>query len=255
MRITVLQKPGRLSAEDFERTLGAAISFSKGELSASARLQGFSKKGWAIIDVQGDDGEILSELLVRELFRAQTSIDNVELHGNYDGIVSRTGEDGLEVDLGVEDPKSLNAKIDVSSLRVQLTNGKPTSGGEIVDNYCLFPGIKLKVRITRVDRQAGKLEACLADSQMEQFHDWIGLGLDRIQVFECSPQQLELAVRRTNLERDIISSDKITLSVQSALCKLGTDAIGLMPKLGSFLRSAQLKPFLPRRIVARFPRW
>jgi hypothetical protein len=36
---------------------------------------------------------------------------------------------------------------------------------------------------------------------------------------------------------------------QVVLCKLGTDAVGLIPKLGRYLKSAVLVPFSPKKIL------
>lgn len=94
----------------------------------------------------------------------------------------------------------------------------------------------------------GGLTACLV-LQLD-FH-----RLDRIQVFDSSKREVEFAVRKANLDRDIISVERQTLTTQSVVCKLGTDAIGLIPKLGSILRRRELKPFLPKRIVSRCRPW
>jgi hypothetical protein len=79
--------------------------------------------------------------------------------------------------------------------------------------------------------------------------------LDRVQVFDSYRHELELAIKRSHLERDVISVEPRTLTAQSVLCKLGTDAIGLIPKLGSLLKARELKPFIPKRIVARCRQW
>jgi len=99
------------------------------------------------------------------------------------------------------------------------------------------------------------MQAWLSDSQMNQFSDWITEGLDRIQIFDCYKQDVESAILKAGLSRDIITVEPITLTVQSVICKLGTDAIGLIPKLGSVLRRCALRPFVPKRIMARCRPW
>lgn len=145
--------------------------------------------------------------------------------------------------------------IGLNALRAQLCDGKPFSCKEIAENYCIDKGSRLTVRITRLGLSDGGIEAWLADSQTDLFSKWISSRLDRIQVFNCTRQHLELALRRANLERDVISVESDSLVTHSIVCKLGTDAIGLIPKLGPILGKSELKPFLPKRILTECRHW
>jgi hypothetical protein len=255
MRITLLQRPGPIVAERFAADLETAVSAIKGKLSASIRLAEFSEKGWARLDVDGDDREIMVELISRTLGRAQTELSNIEEHGNYQGIIIGERGGDLEVDIGVEKPRTVNVKIKSSSLRAQLADGKLLPGVEIIDNYCLLPDSNVSIRVTRLEADSGVIEGWLSDSQIKLFSEWVTAGLDRIQVFHCFREEVQSAVRKANLERDIIATEPMTLTVHSVLCKLGTDAVGLIPKLGSVLRKSELNPFIPKRIMARCRQW
>ncbi len=255
MKIVVLQRPGRHTSRDFKVNLENALSDLKGELSASAKLDGFSKKGWARVEVAGEDHEVLLELIARQLGRAQPNASETELHGVYEGIVTGVINQNLEVDIGLETPRALGVTIQLSTLRAQLTDGQPLRSEEILENYCLFPGNRTSIRITRFDPVSGIVEGWLADSQVEKFSDWITIRLDRVQAIDCYRHEVEDAIQRTHLKRDVISIEPITLTAQSVICKIGTDAIGLIPKLGSLLKGRELKPFIPRRILARCRRW
>lgn len=255
MRITLLQKPGPVSREDFCANLGSALFELKGKLSASIALAGFSERGWARVDVEGDDQEILQELISREFGQAQMDISNIEKYGNYQGIVVGEFGGNLEVDIGVENSRPAKVKIKLSSMRAQLADGRPLSGKEIVEHYCLFPSSKTRVRVTRLEQEAGIIEGWFSDSQIDLFSEWITTRLDRIQAYHCFRQQIESAIHKAKLERDVIATEPMTLTTHSVLCKLGTDAIGLIPKLGSILRKCELKPFLPSRILARCRQW
>lgn len=254
MNITILQRPGQFTAKDFTRNLESALNLLKGELSAFTRLDSFSKKGWARIDVDGPDSEILSELIARELGRAQTDLATLSPNGVYDGIIAGQFHDNLEVDIGTERPKPVNVKIALGTLRAQLADGKPLPGSEIVQGYCLFPGSRVSVRITRL-RPDGGVEGWFADSKINQLASWIATELDRIQIYDSYRSEIESAIKKSNLERDIVSLESMTLTAQSVVCKLGTDAVGLIPKLGSALRKRELNPFIPKRILARCRPW
>ena len=231
-----------------------SLSKLRGELSATTKLVGLSGHGWARVDIDGEDSEVMVEIVSREFGRAQTDLNQVQVQGNYYGIVNPAGAD-LSVDIGIEKPTPLSVNLDLKGLRAQLCDGKPLSGREIAEIYCIHPGSRLAVRITSLRRESSTLEAWLADFQVELFSEWITSHLDRIQVFDCTRPNLENAIRKANLERDVISVEPNTLTTHSVVCKLGTEAIGLIPKLGAKLRESELQPFLPKRILTRCRQW
>jgi len=254
MLITLLQRPGKVTVKEFGATLEESLSRLRGELSASTRLVGFSANRWANVDIDGEDAEVVTEIISRELGRAQSDLNQIQAQENYYGIVDRAGSD-LTVDIGIEKPSPLSVRLSLNGLRAQLCDGKPLSSNEIAEAYCIHMGSRLAVRLTRLERDTGTLEAWLADSQIELFSRWIKSHLDQILVFDCTRPMLEDAIRKANLERDVISVESSTLTTHSVVCKLGTDAIGLIPKLGARLKRSRLEPFLPKRILKKCRQW
>lgn len=255
MKITILQKPGQFTTKEFNWNLENALRTLKGDLSSSIKLDGFSKKGWARIDITGDDSEVVSELVTRKLGQAQTELAKVEPQGVYEGIIAGEIRDSVEVDIGTDTPRPANVKIGVGALRAQLADGKPMWLKEIIRDYCLFSGSKASVRITRLEPGGGDIEGWFADSHIEGLSSWIASNLDRIQISDCYRQEAESAIKKSNIERDIVAIEPVTLTAQSVVCKLGTDAIGLIPKLGSVLRKRELQPFIPKKILTRCRPW
>ena len=93
-----------------------SLSKLRGDLSASAMLVGFSDNGWAKIDIEGEDREILQEIISRGLGRAQADLAQIEKQGNYSGVVNTVGTD-LAVDIGIEKPSPLNVVVSSRALR------------------------------------------------------------------------------------------------------------------------------------------
>jgi hypothetical protein len=226
----------------------------KGNLSATVKLAELSPRGWAIIDIQGTDQEIFQQLIKQTFPIANSNFQKVEKHGVYGGQITKFNHD-LEVDIGVEFPDQVNVIVRLSSLRAQLTEGKPISVKEIQEAYCLFSGCKVDVRITRISHDEPILTAWLADSQVDLFSDWIKSGLDRVMIFNCTNEQLDSAIRETNLERDIVAVESLSLTTHMVACKLGTDGVGLIPKLGGLLRKSEIKLFIPKRVLALSRSW
>ena len=252
MRLTLLERPTQLTAKDFRARLENELRELKGELAADLTFEGFSPNGWAQVDVSGEDDEIVAQLVANKFSLAQGSAQDSETTGVYDAEIRRFTETGLSFDFGLG-PDNLNHTILTHNLQAQLADGKSIPLREVVDCYCLYPGMRISVRIAARDND--KAECWLSDEQIDRFSRWVTSGLDRIQAFECYRREAEAAVLNMHLSRDVIAVQPLTLTIQSIVCKLGTDAVGLIPKLGHGLKKQKLRPFLPKKIISRCRFW
>jgi hypothetical protein len=91
-------------------------------------------------------------------------------------------------------------------------------------------------------------EAELSEKQLSQFSEWLRSNLDRLIVLGASISEVERALNRARHFRDVAKIETLGSFEHAILCKLGTDAAGLVPRLGPHLRSATLAPFSPRKI-------
>jgi len=253
MKITLLQKKGKVEEKDFQIQLDTAIRLIIGNLSATATFSSFTREGWATLSVSGEDAEVVIELLSQNFGIATVDASKTELCGNYRGIVKSISPSGIAVDIGIERPRPTYVNVKLSSLQAQLADGQKIPGRRILEHYCIFAETPISVRITL--SSPNEIEGWLSDSQISLFSRWITSGLERIQVFNCLPTHLDFAIRKAQLERDIISSEQLSFTVQSVLCKVGTNAIGLIPRIGSILRKSELKPFIPKRIQEECRTW
>lgn len=253
MKITLLQKKGNIEVKDFQNQLDTAIRKLIGNLSATATLSSFTDQGWTTLSVSGEDAEVVIELLSRTFGVASVNASKTELYGNYRGIVTSISSSGIAVDIGIERPKPTFVNVKLSSLQAQLADGQKISSRRITEYYCIAPETPISIRVTLIS--PSEIEGWLSDSQISLFSRWIVSGLERIQVFNCLPTQLDFAMRKAQLERDTVASEQLSLTVQSVLCKFGTNAIGLIPRIGSILRKSELKPFIPRRIQEECRTW
>jgi hypothetical protein len=201
--------------------------------------------------VKGEDFEILTELVSRKFGLATSGTHKIELYGNYPGVVKEASSD-LLVDTGMEQNCVI---VRLNALRAQLADGKTMSGRNIAEHYCLRPGISISIRISRLGGNGDNPEGWLSDAQMSLFSDWIRCGLDRVQAFNCLASRLGYAIGKLQLERDTILTQQINLTTHSIVCKIGTDAIGVIPRLGGILRGSELVPFIPTRIQEKCEVW
>jgi hypothetical protein len=54
-------------------------------------------------------------------------------------------------------------------------------------------------------------------------------------------------LERTRLNRDIIGTEALGLFEHALTCKLGTDAAGLIPKIGRYMKNSAFIVFSPKK--------
>ena len=255
MKIRLLQRKANVDQEQFRTELDTAIRTVAGALSATAKFSSFSKRGWTIINVEGDDSEVLIELLSRKFGLAVTDASKIESYGNYRGLIQNIASD-LPVDVGIELPEPIFVRVKFSSLLAQLADGKASLPAKYVaECYSMLPELPISIRVSKPGTSETPPEGWLSDSQISLFSDWVTCGLERVQAFDCLPAQLSYAIREAHLERDIVSTEQLSLTTHSVVCKIGTNAVGLIPGLGSILRRSRLVPFVPKRIEEKCRAW
>jgi hypothetical protein len=72
--------------------------------------------------------------------------------------------------------------------------------------------------------------------------------LDRLIILGAAAGSVRRAVEVSRHFRDVVTIEALGLFEHAVLCKLGTDAVGLIPAIGRILRTAAMAPFSPRKI-------
>ncbi len=245
---TLLEKVyGSFSPENFEPVFS---SLCKG-LKVKLRVVGETNRGWVQIEVSGEDEVAALHFLDREMGLAPVSLDNLKKFSVIRGRVVFSGKSKkeLRVDIGVFSPETYDAVIPLQRLQAQLADGKKLPLQRLVELFCLYDNLPLKVKIVQdVDAQKNWIEAELSEAQLSQITSWIRSSFDRLVVLGAFFSDVERAVKTSRHLRDVIKIESLGMLEHVVLCKLGTDAVGLIPKLGRFLPDAVFVPFSPRKI-------
>ncbi len=245
---TLLEKVyGSFSPENFEPVFSSLCKGLKVEL----RVVGETNRGWVQIEVSGEDEVAALHFLDREMGLAPVSLDNLKKFSVIRGRVVFSGKSKkeLRVDIGVFSPETYDAVIPLQRLQAQLADGKKLPLQRLVELFCLYDNLPLKVKIVQdVDAQKNWIEAELSEAQLSQITSWIRSSFDRLVVLGAFFSDVERAVKTSRHLRDVIKIESLGMLEHVVLCKLGTDAVGLIPKLGRFLPDAVFVPFSPRKI-------
>ena len=247
--VTVLEKLyGSGSPETFEKQYSDLVSGLQVQLS----LVGTTDRGWMQLEVSGEDETAALSLLEQEIGLAPVSLDNIKKFSTVQGkvIFSSKNKKELYVDFGVFSSQVLDAVVSEKRLCAQLADGKDVSLPELVELFCMYDNVPLEVKIAE-DPKEGKahVAAVLSDAQVSLFSRWVRGRLDRLIVLGSRFSDVAEAVKLSRHSRDIIRVESLGVLEQVILCKLGTDAVGLIPKLGRYIKSSVLVPFSPKKIL------
>ena len=247
--VTVLEKRySSGSPEIFEKLYSSLIR----GLEVQLRFYGTTDRGWIQLDVSGKDETAALSLLECEVGLAPASYDAMKKFSVLQGkVVSSKSEEYLYVDLGLSSPEGYDAVISEKSLRAQLADGKEAPFRSLVELFCLYNNLPLEVKIAGdIEDEGMTVEAGLSEKQLNLFRSWVRSRFDRLIVLGSLFSDVEHAVNLSRHSRDIIKTESLGVLEQVVLCKLGTDAVGLIPKLGRYLKkSAVLVPFSPKKII------
>jgi hypothetical protein len=247
--VTVLEKLyGSGSPETFEKLYSGLVSGLKVQLS----FAGTTDRGWIQLQVSGEDETAALSLLDREVGLAPVSVDELKKFSVVQGkvVFPNRSKDELYVDLGVFSPEICDAVVSGRRLCAQLADGKEVPLQELVELFCLYENMPLEVKVAEDVVEGSKIvEAGLSEAQFSLFSGWVGCRFDRLVVLGSLFSDVERAVKLSRHFRDIVRVESLGVLEQVVVCKLGTDAVGLIPKLGRYLKSAVLVPFSPKKIL------
>jgi hypothetical protein len=246
--VTLLEKAyGSFSARGFAAILS---DLCKG-LKVKVSIRNTASFGWIEVDVSGEDEAVALNLLGREIGIAPVSAERIGKFSNARGMVMNSDKSAKElyVDIGVFEPRFRVAAVSWSCLQSQLADGKKIPFQRLVEVFCLCDFMPLQIKVLgALNSRASLWDAELSEQQLSRFADWLDSNLDRLVVLGSTWGEIEQAVARGRHFRDVVRIDALGPFEHVVVCKLGTDAVGLMPKLGPYVGRASLMPFSPRRV-------
>ena len=246
--VTLLEKLyGSGSPETFETLYSSLVN----GLNVQLRFVGTTNRGWIQLDVSGEDETAALSLLEQEVGLAPTSLDDIEKFSVTQGMIvfSSKNKHELYVDLGVVSSQTCDAVLSEKRLCAQLSDGKEVPLRNLVELFCLYDNVPLEVKIIEWIGENKNVEATLSEAQFSLFRDWVRSRFDRLVILGSLFSDVERAVKLSRHSRDVIKIESLGVLEQVVLCKLGTDAVGLIPTLGRYLKSAVLVPFSPKKII------
>jgi hypothetical protein len=233
------------------KQVGKALTLLFKGLEVEAKVLGTVGEGWVQVDLAGEDEAIATNYLIKEAGLCPSSFEDVNNFSTLKGYIKNIGksEGALLVDVGIFQPKIVYAKVVLSRLQAQLMNDKKIALSKIAELFGLCEGLPVKVKVTNLNEEENHIDAELSTGQIETYIAWCESLLDRLLVLGTSLREIETTLQHAKLERDVIDVEPLGLLEHVLTCKLGTDAAGLIPKIGRNL-NAKFAVFNPKPLRA-----
>jgi hypothetical protein len=247
--LTLLEKVYGPKEANARQKLDEILSSFTSGLDAEIKFKSKNRRNWIQVEVSGSDITVAVNYLAKRFGLVSSSTDiriPMTLKGKI--VDSGTVGYGLYVDVGVSASDPLDALIPLYSLRSHLTEGRKLSLRRILDAFCLHDNFPVSVRLTKVDQGEKKIWVEPSEEQVDLFRVWRHTYLDRVVVLGAHREQIMIALTQSGVKRDIARVIELGFMEYALLCKLGTDAPGVIKVLGRYLSKVPLYPFSPRKI-------
>ena len=219
------------------------------DLGVEAKLVANPTNKWVQVHIEGEDEIIAAAYARKEIGTCPVSLENVEVGSVLKGYVSKVDESRMQltVDVGVFEPKVTQAAVSVVTLRGQFGAAKDAPLKAIAEAYGIAEGLPISVKVTEIEAEGLKAE--LSPELVAKLKSWQQSLLDRLIVLRASKDLVATALERAQLERDVIDVEQLGFFECALTCKLGTDARGLIPRVGRYMRNAVFVVFNSKRSI------
>jgi len=234
------------------KQIGDLLKSEFENLDLEVKVLGNPVNKWVQVSLSGEDEVIATSYINKKLGTCPISIKNVNKFSVLKGYISKvdTAKQELKVDVGVFEPKITQATIPLAYLQAQLADGRKVALKKISEIYGFNENLPLSIKVIRINGEEDEvLQAELSMEQIEKIRLWQQSLLDRLIILGSSLGEIETVLERTRLNRDVIGTEALGIFEHALTCKLGTDATGLIPKIGRYMRNAAFIVFNPKKII------
>ncbi len=202
------------------------------------------------MSVSGEDEKVAMHYLEENVGFCPMKVEDMQRFSVFKGYLMdpAASKNELKMDIGVS-PQDVEVAISLQKLQVQLCDGRKVALNKLIELFGFCKNLPLQVRILQADLSSRRVETELTEVQLKLYADWTRSFLDRLLIIGASYNEVDAALHATGVYRDIVDLYPLGMFEHAVTCKLGTDAAGLIPKVGRVLRKSALSVFNSRRVV------
>jgi hypothetical protein len=248
--MTTLTLLTKINNDNQLKQIDKALKLAFEGLEVEAKILGTVADRWVQIALAGEDEGVATNYVIKEIGLCPSNLENVKKFSVLNGYVTNVEKNGeeLSIDVGVFQPKIVHATIPLRNLQAQLVDGRKLALKKIGELFGLREDFPINVKITRLNEEESRIEAELSSRQVRKYMVWRESLLDRLVVLGSPLHKINMTLEHAKLDRDVIDVEPLGLLEHALTCKLGTDAAGLIPKIGRNLKNAKFAVFNPKRL-------
>ncbi len=218
------------------------------DLDVKSVLEANPTNKWVHLSLEGEDEVVAASFARKKIGTVPEKLDAVEEGAELKGYVAKVDESRgqLLVDVGVYQPKVTLAVVSLATLRSQFGTSKDSTVKTISEAFGIGEGLPISVKVTE---KGDSLKAEIAPALVEKLKSWQQSLLDRLIILRANRELVDEALERTHLERDVIEVEQLGFFEFSLTCKLGTEARGLIPRVGRYMRNAVFVVFNSKKSI------
>ncbi len=219
------------------------------DLDVEVQVLGRTENKWVQISLTGEDESVATSYVKQEIGICPVTSDSIQVGEAFKGYISRvdTGFQKILVDIGVFEPKPSPVTVSLVSLQTHLAFGKDVGLKKIAEMFGLADNLPIDVKIVSNQSAEKGLEGELSSEQVQKLHSWQESLLDRLIVLGASKSLVDTTLERTHLYRDVIEIEELGIFEHALTCKLGTEAAGIIPRIGRYMRNSVFIAFSARK--------
>lgn len=225
-----------------------ALETPLNRLEVEIKILGTAAGGWVQITLSGEDKGIATNYVIQEVGLCPSIFENLGKFSTLKGYIQKIGKNELTVDVGVFQPKIAHATVPLRHLQDELVDGRKIALKKIAVLFGFSEGIPVNVKVNSLDEEENRIDAELSSEQIRKYTVWRESLLDRLLVLGPALSDIEAMIENARIDRDVIDVEPLGLFEHSLTCKLGTDATGLIPKIGRKQKNARFAVFNPKTL-------
>ncbi len=221
-------------------------------LKVESHIVGKTSRGFVQVSISGEDENAALNYIRKKIGLLSTDFESINRFSVLKGFITGLSQSRrvLFLDVGIQSPDVINVQIPLPHLQAQLVDGRKVALEKIAELFGWGENSSLDVTVSDVNLHEKRILAEISENQAKMYSDWTRSFLDRLVVCGVSSNEISWALESSGFYRDVVNVDDLSLFEHAVVCKLGTDAAGLVPRIGRKLGDASLHVFSPRKIRA-----
>lgn len=211
-----------------------------------------TRDSWVQASISGEDESVALRYISEEVGVCPNATEDIKKFSTLKGYIMKIDKDHVAVDIGVFSPQKAKAVLTLQQLQAQLADGRKLALMKLAELYGLCEHLPLTVKAVDIKREENSAETIFSEKQLKVYRNWMKSFLDRLIVLGVSREEIMSSLRITRFLRDVVDVEPLGLFENAIVCKLGTDAAGLIPKIGRQLSNAVITVFSPKKIMEFF---